>query len=129
MLEVRHRATAWLIIAELGIAAVYAFFPPRKPPPNVVSVVRYIEQLGPPTWVVAFAIISSLLLAARITKQWLVQAHNFCYGVAIFYTAALGAGVLLTKPFALTVPFMLGIALCVGHYTLSRWYASAGTER
>lgn len=127
MLQVRHRATEMLITAEFGIASVYAFTPPVRPA-TAVSIVGYIERLGPPVWVIAFAIVGSLLMAARITKKRLVQAHTLCFGIAVFYTAALWAGVLLTKPFALSVAAFLALGLCVGHYALSRWYASGGAE-
>ncbi len=108
-----------------GITYLWLGFSYLRPPArssSAVSIVAYIEQLGP-VWVLVFGLTGATLsILACIDKadRFLSGAHVAGAAVACFYAGCVAFGQLLSDPPRLSPTGVLAVGVMFGHIALSR---------
>ncbi len=108
-----------------GVMYLWLAFSYLRPParnPKSVSIVAYIEQLGP-VWVLVFGLTGatiSILSCVPRMERFLSGAHVSGVAVAAFYAACVAYGQLLSDPPRLSPTGVLAVGVAIGHVALSR---------
>jgi hypothetical protein len=124
-------AASWVLCSLQAIFAVLHFFPslayrvptPASPTPApTMSIVAYIDSLGP-FWVYGFGVSAAVLaLSLRWKKSSRTYTHIFCGGVFASYMIALFFGALFDHPHGpLTLPILACLPVA-GHAFLAISY-------
>lgn len=133
----RRIATGSLALTHLLLAFAYSqpslsrstvsSAPTNPDTPGHVSVVAYIDALGP-TWLIGFGVTALLLIAALLLRPlWLRWAHAAALAVATSYSFALWAGFALSTSRPTIIASTLSIAVVGAHVAMCDLYAGALT--
>lgn len=124
----RKIATGSLGLVHLLLAFAYSqpalSVAPPSPGQIRVSVVNYINNLGP-VWLVAFGVTGAALITALLlAPRWLGPAHVGGVLVTSFYSIALWSGFVLSTPRPTIIAATLSVTLVLWHVAMSDLYAA-----
>lgn len=127
-----HRliASSSLAVMHGALAIAYTFpwlarssAPPR---PGQVSIVLYIDSLGP-VWQLAFGLTAAVLLAGLVWPRWLALAHTLGGAALAVFSAGLWLGYALSEPRP-SMLTALGYSACVvWHLTIGVTYSKVSS--
>lgn len=119
----RETATIGYGIAYALITVAYIVAPPaRIARPGVVSIARYIDQLGP-VWSLGFGVVAVGLIATLLLRRWQWLAHSVAAAVIAGYGAASLLSGFLSEAFYGSPLAMVCFATMVTHLVFARRYA------
>lgn len=131
----RRIATGSLAFTHLLLAFAYSqpalsrstlpSLPTNSTSPGQISIVSYIDSLGP-IWLIGFGVTSLLLITALLLRPlWLRWAHVAALAVSTSFCFALWAGFALSSPRPTIIAATLSIAVVGGHFAMSDLYSGA----
>lgn len=119
-----------LTLTHITLAAdqIDPWFKPRPPAPGQVSIVNYLEALGP-VWALLFFLTGvGTLISLRWRHHWLPEAHVAAATAIGMYSAAAWAGAYLSTPKGQLVLALLASTVSGTHLVVA-WGAARVTGR